>query len=33
VASALRFVFARDKEFDRLQREQRKAAKPSRSPR
>jgi hypothetical protein len=27
VASALRFVFARDKEFDRLQKEQRKARK------
>jgi hypothetical protein len=25
VASALRFVFSRDKEFDRLQKEQRKA--------
>ena len=27
VASALRFVFSRDKEFDRLQKEQRRARK------
>ena len=29
VASALRFVFWKDKEFDRLQKEQRKARRPA----
>jgi len=29
VASALRFVLSRDKEFDRLQKEQRKARRPA----
>jgi len=29
VASALRFVFSRDKEFDRLQREQRRTHRPA----